>query len=399
MTREMTNEMTNVRTRNTKKSFVTRICAIALTAAILISTLLVFFSTKSSAGSGVSGAISWAVAIANDNSHGYSQASNRGPNYDCSSFVSSAFRAAGFNVPMSTAGNMKSNFTAAGFTWIPFSSTSQLRAGDILLRIGRHAEIYIGGNQNVGAHRDYGNPQTGDQNGREIAVTGYYDFSWDGILRYTGSSSGYSYSNGDYSTSSSSSSSSTGSFDSDATLKCSEKKAAVSDSLVKLTVDTDKNTSGYTYKFLEYDDSTKKTRTIQDYSSLSTATYDTGDAGTKTLYAEVKNSSGATDKVKLNYTVYSELLKADRFYSRDGTRVGTNKNVRLAAKAEEGTEKYTYKFMILDESTGKWKTLQDYSKDRTYTWNSGDAGDKTLCVQIKDSVGNVERKPLGFSVK
>ena len=56
-------------------------------------------------------ALSWAIKIANDPSHGYSQASRWGnPDYDCSSFVISAYKAAG--VPINTAivnytGNMQ----------------------------------------------------------------------------------------------------------------------------------------------------------------------------------------------------------------------------------------------------------------------------------------------------
>ena len=32
-------------------------------------------------------AVTWAVGIANDNSHGYDQADRWGPDYDCSSLV------------------------------------------------------------------------------------------------------------------------------------------------------------------------------------------------------------------------------------------------------------------------------------------------------------------------
>lgn len=51
-------------------------------------------TTVEAASSVVESAISWAIAIANDNSHGYSQSSRWGPDYDCSSFVISAFRSA-----------------------------------------------------------------------------------------------------------------------------------------------------------------------------------------------------------------------------------------------------------------------------------------------------------------
>lgn len=135
-------------------------------------------------------AISWAIAIANDNSHGYSQSSRWGPDYDCSSLVISAFRNAGVDVGTAvTTRNMRSQFTQHGFQWIPWSQiggTSNLQRGDILLNEQAHTEIYLGGNQNVGAHSNRGYPQTGDQTGTEVSVSGYYYHPWDGVLRYMG---------------------------------------------------------------------------------------------------------------------------------------------------------------------------------------------------------------------
>ncbi len=64
---------------------------------------------------------------------------------------------------------------------------SNLQRGDILLNELYHTEIYLGNNQNVGAHSDRGYPQTGDQTGTEVSVSGYYYHPWDGVLRYVGS--------------------------------------------------------------------------------------------------------------------------------------------------------------------------------------------------------------------
>lgn len=142
------------------------------------------------ASSVVERAISWAVSIANDNSHGYSQTSRWGPDYDCSSFVISAFKNAGVNVGTATyTGNMRAQFTQHGFQWIPWSQiggVSRLQRGDILLNEVQHTEIYLGNNQNVGAHSNRGYPQTGDQTGTEVSVSGYYYHPWNGVLRYIG---------------------------------------------------------------------------------------------------------------------------------------------------------------------------------------------------------------------
>ena len=143
-------------------------------------------------------AVQWALSIANDDSHGYSQLSSRrwgNPDYDCSSLVISALKYAGFEVgSASYTGNMRAQLTQYGFTWIPksqidLSNSSQLQRGDILLNEGSHTEIYIGNNQRVGAHTGtydiYDTNYPGDNNGKEICVYNYSNSSnWDGILRY-----------------------------------------------------------------------------------------------------------------------------------------------------------------------------------------------------------------------
>ena len=139
-------------------------------------------------------ALQWAIAIANDNSHGYSQSNRWGnPDYDCSSFVISALKASGFDVGSATyTQNMRTQLTPRGFTWIPWNqigSAANLRRGDILLNDSsvtskQHTEFYLGNNQNVGAHGNKGYPAAGDQTGKEISVSGYYNHPWTGVLRY-----------------------------------------------------------------------------------------------------------------------------------------------------------------------------------------------------------------------
>ena len=138
----------------------------------------------------VQGAIDWALAIAADDSHGYSQKTRWGnPNYDCSSLVISAFESAGIPVKEAGAGytgNMRSAFTRMGFEWIPGNpNVNDLQPGDILLSENSHTELYIGDGMNVGAHGDR-DGANGDSGGGEISVTKYYSHPWDGVLRYVG---------------------------------------------------------------------------------------------------------------------------------------------------------------------------------------------------------------------
>ena len=145
------------------------------------------------ASSKIEKALQWAINIANDNSHGYSQPNRWGPDYDCSSFVISALKAAGIDTGKATyTRNMRSNLTAHGFKWIPWSSisnASNLQRGDILLNEAHHTEFYLGNNKDVASHGYYGHTETGDQTGREICVSSYYYYPWDGVLRYVGKDS------------------------------------------------------------------------------------------------------------------------------------------------------------------------------------------------------------------
>ena len=137
----------------------------------------------------------WAVNIANDNSHGYSQAVRWSPDYDCSSFVISALESAGF--PMraygaSYTGNMGQALKACGFVKVKgvnLGSSAGLIRGDILLNPATHTEIYIGDNKAVGAHCSetggkYG--KVGDQTGNEISIQTYRNKNYTEVWRYGG---------------------------------------------------------------------------------------------------------------------------------------------------------------------------------------------------------------------
>lgn len=140
-------------------------------------------------------ACDWAIKTANDQKHGYSQANRWGnPDYDCSSFVISAYKNQGVNTGNATYTGNLSDLLNHGFSDVTknvnLSTGNGLQPGDILYYhisgTNGHAAMYAGNGQIVHARgQSYGSPAPGDQ-GSEIAVCPYYRGKWQHVYRYTG---------------------------------------------------------------------------------------------------------------------------------------------------------------------------------------------------------------------
>lgn len=143
-------------------------------------------------------ALKWMIDLASDQTHGYSQQSRWGPDYDCSSAVISAWQAAGIPVKSRGAtytGNMRSVFLGCGFKDVTkqcnLATGAGMLPGDVLLNeFGKgtsgngHAAMYAGDGKMVHARgQSYGSSKTGDQ-GTEIAVTAYRNHPFELVLRY-----------------------------------------------------------------------------------------------------------------------------------------------------------------------------------------------------------------------
>ena len=135
-------------------------------------------------------AIELAVKIANDDTHHYQYGAKGPVNFDCSGFVwycySNVSGGGLSNLSYAATVSMESIYIQAGFTNVTSSvqltSGTGLITGDILLYPGHHVDMYVGGNQRVGAHST--------QTGIYVDTYGYdqpgYNNKYSVVLRYTG---------------------------------------------------------------------------------------------------------------------------------------------------------------------------------------------------------------------
>lgn len=144
----------------------------------------------------IQNAVAWARRMAADDSHGYDQTNRWGADYDCSSFVISAYKAAGVPLECTYTGNMRGDMLRHGFTdvtaTVNLASGTGVQEGDVLLNYARHTALALGGGRIVQASiNERGTAtggMTGDQTGREIYERTYYNYPWDCVLRYVGDS-------------------------------------------------------------------------------------------------------------------------------------------------------------------------------------------------------------------
>ena len=145
-------------------------------------------------------AVAWAIEIANDPRCGYSQSSRWGPpDFDCSSFVISAWEQAG--VPLREAGasftgNMRAAMIMCGFVdvtnLVGIDTGYGMQPGDVLLNYAAHTCMHVGGGSVANCRTDEGHPQSGDQ-GQEIRIQPYWNGDpnrWNCVLRYKGPAGG-----------------------------------------------------------------------------------------------------------------------------------------------------------------------------------------------------------------
>lgn len=180
------------------------------------------------------------------------------------------------------------------------------------------------------------------------------------------------------------------------TLKTDVDGKAQNGTQVHLSATVTGGTGDYVYKFIVRNTKDEWYK-IRDYSKANSCTWNTGASGKKTLYVDVKDSSGAYKRVSIPFeVVQKQELQAKVSVTPESTaKSGTKVQIQVQATGGSGT--YSYKFIVFD-GKDTWYKIKDYGKENTCEWTTGPAGKKTIYVDIKDSEGNYKRIPASFEV-
>ena len=150
------------------------------------------------------------------------------------------------------------------------------------------------------------------------------------------------------------------------------------------------------YKFLIKDEKGNWYK-LRDYGTSNTFTWHTTAIGNKTLYVDVKDSTGKVIRKEIRYSIIAKNLKINSFIADKISPQNAGNYITLKANAD-GQGILQYKFLIKDEK-GNWYKLKDYGTSNTFTWYATKVGNKILYVDVKDSNGNVVRKDMKYTIK
>ena len=147
----------------------------------------------------------------------------------------------------------------------------------------------------------------------------------------------------------------------------------------------------YTYKYVIKNEATGATAVLKDYSSQTSYTGELTSVGTKKLIVYVKDSDGrvvATNTVTI-VVVEKPIVSLTVNGSTETINAKVGYLVTLAATATGGGGSYTYKYVVVNETTKATVTLKDYSSAKTYSGPITSTGTKKFIVYVKDSNGTV----------
>ena len=154
-------------------------------------------------------------------------------------------------------------------------------------------------------------------------------------------------------------------------------------------------TENYTYAVYYKQQSQSKWTVKQDFSKNTSVSIKPENAVDYDICAKVKDSNGNVEKKYFVVKVF-DILKNTSTIS--ATQINLGSSISVKASATGGAGNYTYSVLYKQSSQLKWTLKQDFSKNATISVSPGKAVDYDICVKVKDSDGNIEKKYFAVKV-
>ncbi len=161
-------------------------------------------------------------------------------------------------------------------------------------------------------------------------------------------------------------------------------------SSITLTGAASGGTSPYTYAYYYKKSSQDSWTTVKDFSSTTSVSITPASAATYNVCIKVKDKTGTVEKKYFNIT--PTTVSATMKVSASTINLGET----VTASASGGSK---YAFYYKKTSDENWTTAKDFSTTKSVTIKPAKATTYKICIKVKDSSGNVQKKYFDLTVK
>ena len=166
-------------------------------------------------------------------------------------------------------------------------------------------------------------------------------------------------------------------------------------STVILTGAASGGSGGYTYAYYYKQSQNENWYTAADYSTQTQTVITPAYSGAYDVCIKVKDVNGAEVKKYFTLTVGSALQNKSKI---SASQIYKGDTMTFTGAASGGSGNYTYAYYYKKSGSENWVTLLDFSGSSTVMLTVSSAGSYDVCIKVQDSVGNLEKKYLAFTV-
>ena len=165
---------------------------------------------------------------------------------------------------------------------------------------------------------------------------------------------------------------------------------------VRLSAKIAGDKSGLQYKFVWQKDNWNKWGVLKNFDNTDNVTWMPDEAGTYTLYLDVKDTDETVTTITKKYTIKN--------WGNNGIDTDLespqvkNDTINLKANVVGDSKNLQYKFVWQKDNWEKWRVIENFSDNPEAKWSPTEAGDYYLYVDVKDAEGVKDTKIIAYKI-